>query len=798
MVGVNAFAYDCVVDGIYYNLNNEEMTAKVVSSPDGYSGDIVIPSEITFSGPMLPTSNRAVTANSSGEMTYRVTSIGNRAFYECTGLTSVTIGNNVTYIGEMAFWGCTGLTSITIGNNVTYIGEMAFWDCEGLTSITIYSNNIAHNDDFLRYDFPNLTSVIFHCEYIGNWFRGMGIKEIVIGDEVKTIGNEAFKYCGGLTNVTIPNGVTTIGWGAFYRCTGLTNVTIPNGVTTIGKEAFCDCTNLTNITIGNGVTTIEKDAFRDCTSLEKVIVSDIAAWCSIQFEGNYSSNPLRYAHHLYSDENTEIKELVIPDNVTTIGSLLFSGCTGFTSVIIGNGVTTIGDGAFSDCTGLTSVTIGNNVDSIRTQAFRNCTGLEKVIVSDIAAWCSIQFGSPGDPYLGYNRADSNPIYYAHHLYSDENTEIKDLVIPDNVTTIADIAFSGCSGLTSVTIGNSVTTIGSAFSGCTGLTSVTIPNGVTTIGSSAFSSCEGLTSVTFGNGVTSIGSSAFSYCTSLIKVDYSSIEHLCSIKLDSYNIYYECPFHHLYINGEEVKDLIVPETITSIGKYVFYSCLLRNVMLKHQTPPTVSKYTFSDPTRYHATLYVPAGTWDSYAYDDGWYTFINIRETATEEAQLMSTRSYTLMDAQKFSYQVYDPVNNGISTITSTGVDENNPNHCWQTLTVEGQRYLYNIGARRFAVPSADGLVLTDKARSLSVTDGKDGLLFDNQTDRQWAMVVNEKMAVDTHAEEAVTTAIALMKADSSLPTSVCYGVDGRRHETTQRGLNILRMSDGTVRKVMVK
>jgi hypothetical protein len=302
-------------------------------------------------------------------------------------------------------------------------------------------------------------------------------------------------------------------------------------------------------------------------------------------------------------------------------------------------------------------------------------------------------------------------------------------------------------------------------------------------------------------VTSIGESAFYDCTGLTRVDYSSLEHLCSIEfgnVKSSPLYYA---RHLYINDEELKDnLVIPETVTSIGIGAFNGCLLKNVMLKHQTPPTVSTLTFSDPTRYHATLYVSAGTWESYAYDDGWYTFINIRETATEEAQLRPTLSYTLMDARTFSYMVYDPVNNGVSTITSVGIDENNPNHSWQTLVVEGERYLYNIGARKFAVPSADGksLELSDKAGSLSITDGQDGLLFDNQTDRQWALVVNEKMTVDSHAEEAVTSSVSSMRVDPINATSVCYGIDGRRQNTSQRGLNIIRMSDGTVKKVMVK
>jgi len=175
-------------------------------------------------------------------------------------------------------------------------------------------------------------------------------------------------------------------------------------------------------------------------------------------------------------------------------------------VIIESGVTYIGQYSFDDCKAIISVEIPNSVTSIGDYAFNVCSGLTSVHISDLEAWCSISFG-------GYS---SNPLYYAHHLFLN-GTEIKDLVIPNNVTSIGNYAFSRCSDLTSVTIPNSVTSIGScAFLDCSGLTSMTIPNSVTSIGMHSFAYCSGLTSVTIPNSVTLIAK----YLQCLNLSDYS--------------------------------------------------------------------------------------------------------------------------------------------------------------------------------------------------------------------------------------------------------------------------------------
>ncbi len=273
----------------------------------------------------------------------------------------------------------------------------------------------------------------------------------------------------------------------------VTYESVEYSVTSIRKYAFENCSGLTSITIPNSVTSIGERAFEYCSGLKKVIVKDIAAWCGIMFADSYYSNPLYYAKHIYSDEDTEITNLIIPNSVTSIGDRAFYYCSGLTSITIPNSVTSIGDYAFSSCSGLTSITIPNSVTSIGGGAFADCSGLTSITIPNSVT--SIGGGAFADC-----------------------SGLTSITIPNSVTSIENYAFLSCSGLTSVTIPNSVTSIGgSAFSGCKGLTSITIPNSVTSIGEWAFENCSGLTSITIGSGIKTIYSSAFASCPDLTDV-----------------------------------------------------------------------------------------------------------------------------------------------------------------------------------------------------------------------------------------------------------------------------------------
>ena len=251
------------------------------------------------------------------------------------GYTYFVENGEATIIDANLSFSFSGIIPSTLGGYpVTSIGNSAFRDCTSLTSITI----------------PN---------------------------SVTSIGNSAFSGCKNLTSITIPNMVTSIGNYAFKGCTGLTSVTIGNAVTSIGDSAFEKCIKISIIEIPKSVTSIGAEAFVDCRSLTRVYITDLKAWCEIEFQ-DYSANPLYYAQNLYLNNELVSGDLIIPEGTVKIGDMAFWAFTGLTSVTIPNSVTSIGDYAFWGCSGLTNIAIPKGVTNIGKYTFCYCTSLDEV------------------------------------------------------------------------------------------------------------------------------------------------------------------------------------------------------------------------------------------------------------------------------------------------------------------------------------------------------------------------------------------------------------------------------------
>ena len=374
MLGTNAAAHDIeVANGgvtIYYNFinNNTELAVSFQGSyycysPNDYTGNVIIPKSVYYNGTTYPVTSIGEHAfedcsgltsitipnsvNSIGTSAFgycsglksvtipsSVTSIGKSAFEGCSGLTSINIPSSVTSIGASAFSGCRGLTSVTIPSSVTSIGVLAFYFCSGLTSIVVEEGN-------RNYDSRNKCNAII--EKASNKLIA-GCNTTTIPSSVTSIGACAFCYFSGLTSIIIPSSVTSIGESAFEYCSGLTSISIPNSVTSIGKTVFSGCRGLTDVTIPNSVTSIGERAFMGCEDLTSV---------------------------------------TIPNSVTSIGRGAFWNCSGLTSISIPNSVTSIGEQAFYECSRLASVIIPNSVISIGGAAFYYCR-LTSMVVDNVS------------------------------------------------------------------------------------------------------------------------------------------------------------------------------------------------------------------------------------------------------------------------------------------------------------------------------------------------------------------------------------------------------------------------------
>ena len=726
-----------------WNINRYDFGANVVSH-DIVNDECVI----EFDAPITKIPNSVFSRSTLvGELRIpkSVTSIETNAFYGCSGLTGdLTLPNSITSIGAAAFRKCSGFNgTLTLPNSLTTIGTNAFDGCSKLTGNLTLPNSI--------------TSIGAAAFMDCSGFNGT----LTLPNTITSIDRIVFLRCSGLTgNLTLPNSIKSIEYNAFSGCTGFNGtLTLPSSITTIGNSAFSGCSGFTGtLILPNSLTSIEKKAFYGCSG----------------FTGD-----LTLPKSLKTVEESTFEKcsgfngtLTLPNSITTIGKKAFSTCSGFTGdLTLPNSITTIGESAFNKCAGFTgNLTLPNSLTSIGFWAFMDCSGFNGT-----------------------------------------------LTLPKGKTILEQGVFYGCSGFTgTLTLPNSLTTIGErAFMNCSRFTGIlTLPNSLETIGEQAFSTCTGLEDLKLSSSMSVIPKWAFEKCSGLS----GEVVIPSTIKRIEMGAFQECK--NLNKNSKTPSEVTLPESLEAMGKYAFGSNYIKTLKFK-SLPEGVFNYVPGVTTRtvsltdasFVSDKPHPAMDINTISYtrilSDKWGTLV--LPFAIEPTGKEPYRIYTI-EAINESELVLSSIRGKVAAGTPCVVQRIGKQ---KELCFKADRARLNVtpGAIDIADMTLNGTFWTKeldegfiiaKDRFWSVADLK------NSSSTVKGVKVGPFRAWLSGTSASGTTQLAMRIKDTTTGIDASaidvlnaadteyYDLNGKRIESLQRGVNIVRLKSGQTKKIIIR
>lgn len=388
--------------------------------------------------------------------------IGQYMFYD-TNLSEIVLPDNITEIDAHAFYELQGpsddnrFESIVIPEGVEIIREEAFFDCYYLEEVT-------------------LPSTLKEIEY-RSFYRCENLETIDLGG-VETIGNNAFQGCTSLRSITLPETLKDLGTGCF-QSSGLRSIDIPENITDYASNLFRYCTSLQTVTLPDNAEGVWSYMFEGCTSLNNVVVPE----------------SVRYIYAGAFIGCTSLSNITLPQQLESITESAFEGCTSLTHIELPASLSLIHDRAFYD-TGLTSIVIPENVTSIGEQSFSYCNDLTSVTLNEQITTL---------PSYAFSYCDA----------------LEEITLPESITTIEDYCFLSCTSLNNIQWSTNLKSIGNSAFLNTGLTQVMLPEQLESIDNSAFSECNNLTSITIPSSVKTVNTFIFYRCYNLTSIFWNT-------------------------------------------------------------------------------------------------------------------------------------------------------------------------------------------------------------------------------------------------------------------------------------